>query len=939
MNFKACFLLSFLRSRPKTGRSADSASLAPPPPARAVKLRRFLPFAFGVVVSLLAYHLASAGLAWSLHFHPDELAICRWSNIIRRDGFIVSRAYPTGWFELYRIRMWLDRQQHKWAENWARHSVQDGRIVAADVQSFPLCPVETTPEVRTFSIQDGRNFNAWLYVLTALFLYAACLEARFHPLAAFLSTLFFLSAPAPLEFVHYCETDAGLLVSMAFFAWVAARAIRRNSLPWALFGAFVAGFAVSCKFTLFPLLLWCLLAPFVIRPRPSVSLRRWLPLSVALIVAALLLAFGGYLLGTPAFRAAPAWYLEKLQRASMLTYREIHANLGGDYSWSRATALRIRSMRSHLAQIGPLPLLWGFFSWAFWFHPRFRRQLPGLPILLPIFFPFLVFSCPFVRRQEMLPLSLLFAMGAALPLQWLLSRPAASPPLSRRTRWAVAAAALLALAALTAQSLRAASTLSCFLLRDTRAEVQNWFADSLPASTPIWFDAYVAQTARGVDCIPTSCEGLPFLWSGELPSHDGPDPLYYVENIGFEGRHPIRDPAAHGALFPHVLQSLANFRRLVYPVKTWAVASSAQIPTFTQPPVRLLSFEPPDPDAFDVPLAVSRPLLLLPYGTRLYDTAGPAGPGPLRAIRTVGKRFIVHPTLEDGPRWLVTRMLDGSSPVPVVREGLFSPAKSTLSPNGAVAAALRPSLWERFLARGSAFPASRIRMRGDDQSTFCASFFTPSAAEAALQLRLSGDPAAALDLLRAASPLNSPAQVEAFLAAAALHIPPDPSWIQSARDALAAADRLAATRSSHSRTAATLCGVPLGVLSDFSRIRLQQAAIVPGTRLPVFLPPGTYSLSLRFDLSAPPDLPSRLFASQSSDFVLASLPDEPAVLTASLTLTAPAFLALDGDSDAPAYPPFSAALELTWSPVDFTLAAADALRAALDTPSNQGALP
>ena len=382
---------------------------------------------FGLLAVALAGWIATAGTAWSLHFHTDEPIIARWIDQVRDSGFITDRAYPSGWFELFRVRIWLEQAREsdaigKLARIWQRHRLQDGRVDAVSIRSLGSPPApEASRAKRRHEIQDGRDFNAWLYVLSVFFLYAACLEAGLHPAAAFVSALFFLASAGPVQFVRYCQTDAGLLVSMAFFAWLAARAVRKRSLWLVAAGGFAAGFAVACKFTLFPLLLWCAAGPAAVMVRGKGASRpRWFARVAALAVPVLLLAAAGYVAGTPALRLSPAWYREALRHASERTYAEIELNLGGASGWRGATVLRCASMAQGLAAMGALPLLWGAGCWGFWFMRRFRRQLAGIPWLLPLYFPFLACCCPFVRPQELLPLTVIFSMGAGLPFGWCL---------------------------------------------------------------------------------------------------------------------------------------------------------------------------------------------------------------------------------------------------------------------------------------------------------------------------------------------------------------------------------------------------------------------------------------------------------------------------------------------------------------------------------------
>lgn len=895
--------------------------------------RRRLGWFFAVLTVVLAAWSATSGLEWSQCFHPDELTIVRWIDVVHRQGYLPSRAYPGGWFELFRVQHWFDQRVPRWIDAWRRHRLQDGPVDALREETFALRTPPAAERKDQHTIPDGRKFNAWLYVATAALLYAACLEAGFHPAAAFASGLFFLGSPWPLEFSHYCETDGGLLVSMAFFAWLAARALRKGSAWTALAAACAAGFAVSCKPTLTPLLLWCVWGPAVALwgRRAEWGLGRWLGTVAGVVLAGAGLALCGYLAGTPALRIDPDWYFHAMRRDSLITFREVRRNLGGAYTWWGAATLRAQALAAFLGEWGVLPLGWGLFSWGFWFSRRFRRQLAGVPGLLPAFVPFWLCCCPFVRRQELLPLAVLLSMGAALPVQWWFGGGARAWGARGWRRWGIAAAAAaFGAAAFASQAAKGLSMASCFRFRDTRVEAQNWLRDSIPRETPLALDAYVEQVARGVPCRAMRSAGLPFLWEGTPPEKEGEAARYFVEQPGFAGRLPIRNPKT-GRMHPEAIRNAAAYGAAVYPVRTWKASRETPVPVFGQRPVRLVSFDLPGGDAFDVPIGGTCPILVQPDGTRLYGAAGPAGVGPHRAVHTVGKRSWVHLNLEDGERWLVTRWLEGEGgAVSIVREGLFRPRKAELAAGKAVAARLAPSPGDRLAARLAAHAGGRCRMRGDDQTVFCASYLAQSAAEAARELRLAGDARAALALLRDSGELDDAGRVEAFCAASALGESPEPEWVEAARKAVAAAERLEAERETVGRAGATLCGVPLGIVEDFARVRMGRVTLEPGAKLPLWLPPGRYGLSVRVRGGEPPGMPKRLFAFQTGDFGTGELSGECREWTVPLEVRAGQFARVAGGSgDGEGFAPFEADLEITWSPVENMAEAAEAIRAAL----------
>ena len=896
--------------------------------------RRLLAWIFGAIVLAVATHTATSGLVWSRNFHPDEEHVADWMDEVRDNAYIHSRAYPSGWFELLKIKFWLDRDADKAMRHWRQHNMQDGVVIAGKKCSFSH-EYGFGGNKDRHTVQDGRNFNAYLYVIAALLFFATALEVGMRPLAAFVSAAFFLASSGPIEFLHYCETDEALVVSLAFFAWIAARAARLKS-PWlAVAGCFAAGFAVSCKFTLAPTLLWCVAAPFatLARRRPS---RRTLLWGVpAMLLAGVAAAYAGYALGTPAMRLAPEWYFKALREASEMTYAEIMANLGGHYSWREACVIRLASLFGEMSSYGWTALLWGLFAWTFWLRRDFRQSFSGAPMLLPIFFPFLVTLCPFVRNQETLPIAILLALGAGLPLEWWLRHGCGG--LRRPARLLVpAATAAFGAAALLFCASGAAAMSDCFQKRDSRAEAQNWLYSTFPEGRTAAFDNYVGEAAVGVKCNAFFLEGLPFNWNG-LPSNprDSAPLRYYVENVGFQGRLPIRDLRT-GRIRPDVRRNMADYSNSVFTLKEWCVSHSAHRPTFGQPIIRLVGLDKPDDGAIDIPIGYSRPILMLPDGDSLYDSFEAPGLGVNRAIHTVGRRSTVNLSSDHGPSWLVTRMLEGGQQAGVRLKGPTAHRKEPLPPSGAAATPIRHSSLRRRLPSASAYRAMKCGLRGDDQKLVCASFLTHSPADAARELRQSGDPLGALALLNASVPLDAPAKVEAFLAATQSGTTPDPSWIEAAKNALLACDNAAKEDSPRKGTRILLCGTPLEYTEDFARVRIRDYALIPGWRLPLYLPPGDYHVTLELtpqatSAAAPVRLPERLFPGQTSDFATTETDSGGTVMQTDISLTTGRLLTLPGEFGDGSFPIFNADIEVTWSPLRQTLAQSDTIRRALET--------
>lgn len=891
--------------------------------------RKTLAWLIGALVIVVASRIATTGLVWSTNFHPDEVVIAQFIDQVRDVGYVSKQAYPGGWFQMYRVRFWLEDRAERISKGWKKHSLQDGAADALVTDTFSRRQDDF--KVRVTDVQEGRDFNAALYVIAALFIFGACLEMGMRPVAAGVSSAFFLASAGPIEFLHYCETDEGLVVSLAAFAWVAARSIRLKS-PWlAVAGCWVAGFAVSCKPTLLPVLLWCLVAPFVILKRRGLSVRgrmAWIPVMIVCGIAA---AGLGYAYGTPAMRLNPDWYFKSLRHMKAYTYAEIRRNMGGCKSKWAADVLRFANLRNEMAAFGWLPLAWGIFAWTFWLRREFRAQLAGAPFLLPLFYPFFVFLCPFVRSQETLPVAVLVALGAGLPLEWWLRRRGDGERRNYVPRHLLPAAiAVFGLAAFVSSAIDAAAISSCFQYRDSRVEAQNWFSRTLPRDTPVGFDMYVGQTARAVDCEAVGMTGLPYMWQGrpELPDGSG-SLVYYVENVGFTGRLPIRDLKT-GRIKPEVRQKQAAYMASVFPLKVWAVSGASRRPLFGQPVVRLVGLEKPGDSAIDIPVGYQRPIVLLPESLDLYDSFEANGIGANCALHTVGKRSTAKVSFEHGPRWLVTRMVEGDQAVRIRRKGLAKRKKESLRPGGAVATPLKPALFARLFPKAWYCNQMRCRMRGDDQTIVCASFLARSAADAARELRVGGDPQGALELLREHGVADDCAKVEAFLAASAVGVVPDDDWRKAAEAALRACEQAVGGGRKSGKFGVTLCGTPLEYAEDFARVRVSDFMMAPGKRLPIFLPAGSYdvTISVRYShtLHNPP---KRLLPGQTADLEARRTETGATILHTRLDLSRGTLLKLPGKIDDGSFHEFEATIEVRWDPLAKTLDVADEIRRAL----------
>ena len=879
----------------------------------------------GLSLFLFAQHWCSNGIAWSVGFHPDEFPVARWIDQVRDNGYIVERPYPGGWFEMARIRIAVEDFALGVEEGSKRHRTQDGFVSALSEHSFRKTS-PSRPEKTEHGIQWGRDFNVWLYSFTILFLYLGALEAGLGIPGAVVSAVFFLLFPSPLEHAHYCETDPGVLATLALSLWLMVRAARKTSPVLTVAAGFIAGFCVSCKYTVGPLL-FCpaILAAILagLRFRDGGRLRR-IKCGSAFAALAFLAAVAGFLVGTPVL-------FHDLRMA--LTELRENPHFEAD------PIIKIGSLFRETAKLGFFPLLWLALSLSFWPRHPWRARFVGPLLFLALFLLYVLIVLPWFRNQELLPVLCALSLGAGIPVSATLRAGVRRSPARAGATFAALAAALVASGC---DSLR---MLSCFELRDTRAECQNFLAASFPRGGALALEGYVAQVARGVPDAASYAEGhvaerWPESARDECFAVGGA--RYLVRNASQRSRQ-----AAHlrerfsDRLRPEAARAVDAFRRDTVLLRAWMLPPGRVRPVFAQPDVELclLPGDGAGRELPDVPIPFSRPALVLAPDTPLYDASGAAWFGPRQMLRTVGKRRTVRLVRDGSSRWAVSRLVTPSpegTPVRVVREGPFVPDKSPLGPGETAVAVAHPSRIPDPLVP-SVFPKSRFRIRGDDQKNICLTFLASDPAEAAMELRRAGNAADALALLRGAGVLTgATARVEAFLAASAAGAVPEAAWESAARDALDAWDSLAsAVRKEPFPEEATICAVPLRALLDFSRIRVWDLPVGPGVPTPIAAPPGTYRIECRVEAPFADRLAGLvLFEGQSEPFVREDATDGgPVVLRAEIRKTGDGLVRFSKAAPDPftEEPVALSSLEISWNPLDFVAESAETLRRALSS--------
>lgn len=799
----------------------------------------------GACLFLFVLFFASRGMRWSLYTHPDEVPVGKWIADTHKNGYISDRLYPSGWFELAQLKVAWDGWTRSVASRIEKWSTQDGKVMVLDASTFSVrkeMDEKYLPGTRV--IETGRELNIFLVAFSALMIFVACLTCRLHPLAAVFSGLLLGMNPFIMEHSHYCETDMGLVfglvLSLVFFCIA-----KRHGSVWAvLLFAFCSGFAVSCKYTLAPLIIPAVAAPFLVRGGGDA--RRGLKVSFALAAACLALCVAGFVCGTPAIYKMPDYFSRVGEAFSKPSNGTGHMKSVVNGGVLASVLFKMGCFIREILKLGFWPLSFLAFSFAFRFRREYRgRQFNG-PAFAVLFLIFFFTGMPWIRNQDILPMLVILVLASALPVDW-----AVREFTGREKGWiplAPAAVLLFALAALAATACDGLKMTSFFAMRETRVECQNWLAASVPLDENVAADQYLGSFERGTGAHFVNAKRMEEDYPGSLKPFAGQEVRYYLKNVSHRGRGGNRDPFS-GKLLPEARSSVDAFRRDSRLLAAWRVGQGRFRPAFTQPDVQLWAIPPaiedvgktPE-DPVDIPVWFPRPSHFRYGGATLYGMRRYGPVGPDESLQTVGKRRTVRFS-DESRQWAVTRSVEGPHPAKVEWESLARPRKAALEPGGAEVFEFGESALGRG-ARTSCMPGARVRMRGDDQHMLVLTSHVTDIAEAAFLLRSQGEPGKALGLLKGEKSLSAAGKVEAFRAAAALGAKPEAEWVQAAKDAVLTYERAVKRDWRKPLSGVTICGAPADAVLDFSRLRISRKTVFTGGDLNVFLPKGRYNLKV-----------------------------------------------------------------------------------------------
>ena len=702
-----------------------------------------------IVLFIAAILLFSHGLQWPF-YHPDEYKIANWVKVVEEDGFIPDDAYPQGMFRLAlgckAIEDFADRVTG-WCTDW----VSDGKRLG-------VSPRSENPKLffkNDRMIYRVRKWNVLFAALSVvLFFYLSRLYLG-SGLLALLPSVLLLFHPFLVEHSHYAESDIAMLFTALSTFLLFAYAFKRRSIFLLLAGAVMGGFSCSAKYTNLLILPLLPVAAMFYACRFRLGIGK----GIGLVFAMLALAIFGFSIGHPIIFHDFSAFWTNLQDKSAKTYMEINGLLGDAISepFAKKRFLWFHILRVHSG----VPIWkWLFFliSLPLWFSKGVRRLGPLFPLFGFLFPLFVVLAFPYVRSQEFLVWQSFIALTCALLPAYLLrigvfpgeKEGSQSRGVGRRRRIA-ATVLLLSLLLPVGDTVRNGLQIgNAFAAPDSRDSERAWLSVCAPLDMPLGFDPYATKKLS-----------IPFRNLQVLVSYEMRKEGVAIDHETYVN---TRTPMLlrrgcidfrTGKLFPQYQAEYDRLMRRDTIVRRWEL-DSARYPTFSQPKLELYVPAAAGEEEISLSQTLASELPPLYVHGRRYGNeevrvtvGGNDVLGPLESILVVNQRTTVFFTApEPSERYYVVVLhLVGDVPAKIHWDRGFSPESVTVSPGKADYFVSNSSLRSVF----HPIPSARIRMRGNDQTSYCIAAVTTNPGKAARLLERYGNPEAAARLLESVS--------------------------------------------------------------------------------------------------------------------------------------------------------------------------------------------
>ena len=695
-----------------------------------------------IAAFVIPFLFAITGTNWALRMHPDEVSILRSLRETAEFGCpkVGESVYPEGYFVLVNIYWKISSSFKLFSKQFAQ---EGGAHRDLDVIRSPI------PKFHGPTIVMGRHTNAVLAGLCGLFLFLAIRAATGSAIGGLCASTLAACSPFVVEHAHYCETDMSFCAGLTLALWMLFSAVRRDSFLWIVGGAASCAAAFACKYTVAPLVPFCVFIylALCVRLRKSATTsadRRRVTRRCALVaILCVLAAIVAYAMLTPLLRKDFAFFWERIFRIYGNVHREASTrDLSGEGTMRQLLFWSLyRALCGHLLAMGSIHLILAFLA-AVFLLARARKNPcgPWLLVLLGLFVAFDLSVAPWIRSQEFLPVAIILDTVVALAAGELCA-------LAQSSRFRIIRCALPALCLAVCCTLAygdALRTTRMFTTEDSRNTMRHWLEQSANPATRFAANRFAYPALRyGRICTSEVFGEAEKLWSPSYTNNAMPSHEYFVRQTMFLGRGYV--DAVTGERMPYRQEGWTNFLASAILLREWKFIPGYQT-TFSMLPMELWGIIPENA-IFASPTPLAPRATAYRMGPEHYDVAqGGDWLGSIEAIRTVGARKGVRfvPPKDGRPLYAVTRHVEGLVPAKIKWEGCFAPREKVIAPRSADWFRYKPAPFDGF---GDIYVRTRVRMRGDDQTSLCLTTVTADPAYAAELLARGGSSDKAAELL------------------------------------------------------------------------------------------------------------------------------------------------------------------------------------------------
>lgn len=713
-----------------------------------------------IAVFITAFIFSIKGSNWHNRMHPDEIAMA----VSLRSGMLYPAGiddehlgkmalYPQGFSRMSCLYTFIANIGDCVSEALEKCKDSLSSIVDQEHSSTHVVPDLYSKHLPKNKDKDnpltrprpsylvvGRRLNAILAGVTSVFLFFATLVLTGSITGSICTGLLAGCSPFIIEHAHYCESDLGVSAMFSLAILTGAITIRRKSL-W-----FAAAFAAACAAAFATKYSVAALAPFFVVVYIAVAIykykkcatkedvRKFWRMLILSGLTCLAAGIAAYMIFTPVTYAAPQVFFKMMQNIANGIYGETAYDLTHE---SSGFLLRQRYIVCRILRImkeyGICHILLLAASIPLVANIKRNKRSPFLLVLLALVVIFDISAFPWFRSQEFLPIVLIFSViigtGIGIGIELITKY---------NSRLSLCVAPLfIALIALVVFG-DAGRMMNAFAWQDTRYSMRNWLTICSNPKARIASERYATPSLRGKRIKSAEVFGeAEQLWIPSWVDVNNPGHEYFSRTATHDGRN-HRSPLT-GKLYQEFQDGWDNFVKHANLLKTYDITKGIR-PTFAQVEIELWGIRHTnDVMRLPEPLAPRGEVFYFGGETYYYGT-GNDFIGPIESIKTVGKRARVRmtPPGSGKPLFAVTRHITGKIPAKIIWENLFEPREATIQPGKADWFILSSD--KANAACGDIQPHTRIRMKGDDQTSLCLTTITDNPAYVAELLTRGGSP-------------------------------------------------------------------------------------------------------------------------------------------------------------------------------------------------------